>query len=60
MNKDADQFCRHLRFRPVAEVAEAGAAGAGGEDCGAQIEKSAEDVVVHAADFGPGSLDTIQ
>src|ERR1035438_1118227 len=46
------QLCRHLRFRPVAEVAEAGASGAGCEDGGAEVEKSAEDVVVHAADFG--------
>src|SRR5450755_1333982 len=48
----ADPLCRRLRFAPVAEVAEGGAAGAGGEDGGAQVEESAEDVVVHAADFG--------
>src|ERR1017187_4819425 len=50
--KTAEPLCRHLRFRPVVEVAEAGAAGAGGEDGGAQVEESAEDVVVHATDFG--------
>src|ERR1035438_2151194 len=44
-------LCRRLLFGPVAEVAEAGAAGGGGETGGAEVEESAEDVVVHAADF---------
>src|ERR1039457_2305854 len=47
-----ERLCRHLRFRPVAEVAEARAAGAGGEDGGAEVEESTEDVVMHSADFG--------
>src|ERR1035441_8616385 len=49
--RKADSLCRHIRFRPIAEVAETGAAGAGGENGGAEVEESAEDVVVHAADF---------
>src|SRR5512142_2316193 len=50
--RTADLLCRHLRFSPIAEVAEAGAAGAGGEDGGAKVEETAEDGVVHTADFG--------
>ena len=45
------ELCRDLHLRPVAKGAERSSSGAAGIKRGANIEKAAEDVVLHPGNF---------